>query len=61
MQAKKDGLSLLRKSVQELVQEIPETVNFTLFTNTETFKNVTIKQVRNELLSLDTFSKVWIF
>jgi len=56
MQAKKDGLSLLRKSVQELVQEIPETVNFTLFTNTQTFKNVTIKQVRNELLSLESSS-----
>ena len=56
MQAKKDGVSLLRKAVQDLVQEIPESTRFTLFTNDRTFRNVTIKQVRNELLSLEASS-----
>jgi len=52
MQAKKDGMSLLRKSVQGIIQEIPESTTISLFTNERTYKNVTLKQIRNELLSL---------
>lgn len=57
MQAKKDGMSLLRKTVQDLIQEIPESAIFSLFTNTKTYQNVTIKQIQNELLSLENSSK----
>ena len=57
MQVKKDGMTLLGKSIQDLIQIIPETKNFTLFTNEQTFQNVTIKQVQNNLLSLETSAK----
>ena len=52
MQAQKNGLSLLRKSVQSLIQEIPESKTISLFTNERTYRNVTIKQIQNELLTL---------
>ena len=52
MEAKKNGLSLLRKSVQDVVQDIPQSKTISLFTNERTFRNVTIKQIQNELLSL---------
>ncbi|UOY06309.1 BatA domain-containing protein [Muricauda sp. SCSIO 64092] len=57
MQVKKDGMALLGKSIQDLIQIIPETTNFTLFTNEQTFQNVTIKQIQNNLLSLETSAK----
>ncbi len=52
METKVNGQSLLRKSIQDLVQEIPESKTISLFTNDRTFTNVTIKQIQNELLSL---------
>ncbi|MEO0572362.1 MAG: BatA domain-containing protein [Bacteroidota bacterium] len=52
MEAKKNGLSLLRKSVQELIQGIPESKTISLFTNDRTFRDVARKQIQNELLSL---------
>lgn len=52
MQAKSNGLSLLEKSTQELIKNIdPESV-FSLFTNEKTFKDITIKDIQNNLLSL---------
>lgn len=57
MQVKKDGMALLGKSIQDLIQIIPETNNFTLFTNEQTFQNVTIKQIQNDLLSLEASPK----
>ncbi|MEM1259362.1 MAG: BatA domain-containing protein [Bacteroidota bacterium] len=56
MEAKKNGRSILGKSVQDLIQEIPESKTISLFTNERTFRNVTIKQIQNELLSLSTSS-----
>lgn len=54
MQAKNDGVSLLEQAVQDLVKSVPESAKFSLFTNTETFRNVDIKQLQNDLISLNT-------
>ncbi|WP_243414923.1 BatA domain-containing protein [Flagellimonas aquimarina] len=52
MQAKKNGLSLMEKSIQDLLKNIGPENTFSLFTNERTFKNVTIKDIQNNLLSL---------
>ncbi len=52
MQAKSNGLYLMEKSVQDLVKNLDEELVFSLFTNQRTFKNVTVKDVKNNLLSL---------
>lgn len=52
MQAKGNGLSLMEKSVQDLVKNLDEELVFSLFSNQRTFKNVTVKDVKNNLLSL---------
>ncbi|MBS9462047.1 BatA domain-containing protein [Flagellimonas sp. 389] len=52
MQAKSNGLSLLEKAVQELIKNSdPESV-FSLFTNEKTYREVTIRDIQNNLLSL---------
>ena len=57
MQAKKDGIGLLTKAIQGLIQEIPEATMFSLFTNDQTYRNVNIKQIQNDLLGLDMSSQ----
>ncbi|MCL6273511.1 BatA domain-containing protein [Muricauda sp. 2012CJ35-5] len=52
MQAKDNGLSMLELAVQELVKHAQEDEVFSLFTNENTYKNVTIKEIQNDLLSL---------
>ncbi|MBT8185358.1 MAG: BatA domain-containing protein [Eudoraea sp.] len=52
MQAKKNGETLLEAAVQELIKEVPKETNFSIFTNDEIFKNVSIKEVQNKLLEL---------
>jgi len=53
MQAKKEGLSLLEQAVQDLVKTVPNNTKFSLFTNNLTLNNVALKNVQNQLLSLD--------
>lgn len=53
MQAKSDGVALLKKAVQELIQNVDQEVTFSLFTNDFVFKDVTIKNIQNDLLSLN--------
>ncbi|MCL5244677.1 BatA domain-containing protein [Cellulophaga sp. 20_2_10] len=53
MQALKNGTSLLESAVQELIKNTDKEKEFSLFTNTETFKNVALKEIQNNLLSLD--------
>jgi hypothetical protein len=53
MQAQKDGFTLLEQAVQDLVKTVPSDSKFSLFTNNHTFKDVELKNVQNELLSLD--------
>ncbi len=52
MQAKTNGLSLWDKSVQELIKHSREEQEFSLFTNTVTFKDINIKDIQNQLLEL---------
>ena len=57
MDAQFNGISLLRRAVQSLVQKIPETHQFSLFTNDRTYTRVPIKQIQEDLLSLSPSSK----
>ena len=52
MQAKGNKGELLKRAVQELLEETPENVNFSLLTNTENYWNTDIKSVRSALQNL---------
>lgn len=52
MQAKENGLSLLEKSVQDLIKYANNEQVLSLFTNTRTHKDVTIKDIQNILLDI---------
>lgn len=57
MQAKTDNGTLLADAVQNLLKVIPEDHTFNLFTNTKVFKDVTLKNIQNDLLILDYTSE----
>lgn len=57
MQAKTDNGTLLADAVQNLLKVIPEDHTFNLFTNTKVFKDVTLKNIQNDLLMLDYTSE----
>ncbi len=52
MQAKKDNGSLLEMAVQDLIKNLPEGAEFSLFTNDRVLREVTLKSVQNQLLTL---------
>ncbi|MGX1930366.1 BatA domain-containing protein [Flagellimonas sp. 2504JD4-2] len=52
MQAKANGITLLEKSVQNLIKSLDAEQVFSLFTNQRTFKNIRVKDIQNNLLSL---------
>ena len=52
MQAKGQKGELLKRTVQELLENTPETQNFTLITNGETYHNTDIKSIQKELQNL---------
>ncbi len=52
MQAKTENTTLLADAVQNLIKAIPEDKVFHLFTNTKVFRNVTLKDLQNDLLTL---------
>src|SRR6476620_2455962 len=49
MQAKGQKGELLKRAVEDLLEHTPETVNFSLLTNSETYWNTDIKSIRKEL------------
>ncbi len=53
MQAKGSKGPLLKRAVQEILSELPEEESISLFTNTETFINVSKKDIQNDLLQLE--------
>ncbi|WP_028282274.1 vWA domain-containing protein [Olleya marilimosa] len=53
MQAKGDKGELLKRAIQDLIETIPETETFSLITNTQSYKNTSIKAIKNELLQLE--------
>ncbi|SMC52148.1 BatA domain-containing protein [Cellulophaga tyrosinoxydans] len=52
MQAKKESVTLLESAVQDLLKSAPNDKNINLFTNNANFDNTTLKEIRNNLLSL---------
>lgn len=52
MQAKQDEGTLLETAVQDLIETIPRENTFSLFTNEDTYTRVTLKEIQNELLTL---------
>jgi Aerotolerance regulator N-terminal len=52
MQAKGQKGELLKRAVQELLEEIPENMQFSLITNNETFWNSDIKSLQKDLQNL---------
>ncbi len=52
MQAKGQKGELLKRAVQELLEETPENMQFSLITNNETFWNSDIKSLRKDLQNL---------
>ena len=52
MQAKGKKGELLQRAIQELLETTPETIHFSLLTNTETFWNTYIKSIQKELQNL---------
>jgi hypothetical protein len=52
MQAKGKKGELLKRAIQELLEETPENTNFSLLTNTNNYWNTDIKTIRNELQNL---------
>ncbi|RZS93643.1 vWA domain-containing protein [Aquimarina brevivitae] len=53
MEARGPKGALLKRAVQELLSDIPEDQQFSLFTNTETYNAITKKDIQNDLLQLD--------
>lgn len=53
MQAKGENGGLLKRAVQDIIANVPEHQEVTIFTNSQTFKNTTIGAVKNKLLQLD--------
>ncbi|TYA59085.1 BatA domain-containing protein [Formosa maritima] len=52
MQAKGEHGELFKRAIQDLIENIDETENITLFTNNTTYGNTTIEAIKNELLQL---------
>jgi len=57
MQAKSGNSTLLQYAIQEFIRAIPQTERFNLFTNEREYRNITIKDIQNDLLSLTHSSK----
>ncbi|WOD44086.1 BatA domain-containing protein [Hwangdonia lutea] len=53
MQAKGLNGELLKRAVHDLINNVPENENISLFTNNTVYKNTTIKAIKNDLLQLD--------
>ena len=52
MSAKGNNGELLKRAAQDLIEKIPEQQRFTLFTNNSVFKDVTINDLKNELIEI---------
>ncbi|WP_297702534.1 BatA domain-containing protein [uncultured Eudoraea sp.] len=52
MQAKTENGTLLQDAVQKLLQGLPKDNTFSIFTNEQVFRNVTLMDIGNELLTL---------
>lgn len=53
MQAKGNNGILLKRAIQDLLTNVPEDEPISIITNSKTFKNTTIKAIKNSLLQLE--------
>ena len=53
MQAKGNQGELLKRAVQDVINNVPEGENISVITNNTIYKNTTIKAIKNDLLQLD--------
>lgn len=53
MQAKGNQGELLKRAIQDIISNVPEDENISLTTNNSTYKNTTIKAIKNDLLQLE--------
>lgn len=53
MQAKGNNGELLKRAVQDIITSVDENEKFSLITNNDSYRNTTIKAIKNELLQLD--------
>ncbi|WP_452230299.1 BatA domain-containing protein [Lacinutrix sp. MEBiC02404] len=53
LQAKGAQGELLKRAIQDVLTEVPEDESISIITNNQTFKNTTIKAIKNDLLQLD--------
>ena len=53
MQSKGSNGPLLKRAIQEILSKLPEEESFSIFTNTETFTDITKKDIQNDLLQLE--------
>ena len=56
MQAKGENGELLKRAVQELIENLEPDNPISLITNTEVYKNTTLKSIQNDLLQLEYVS-----
>lgn len=52
MQAKGSNGTLLNEAIQDIINTLPEDETISLFTNDKTFRNSTVKALKNELIQL---------
>ena len=53
LQAKGAQGELLKRAIQDVITEVPVDENISVITNNQTFKNTTIKAIKNDLLQLE--------
>ena len=53
MQAKGNQGELLKRAVQDIISNVPENENISIFTNDAIFKNTSLKAIKNDLLKLN--------
>lgn len=53
MQAKGSNGPLLKKAIQDIINEFEATTVFSLFTNTNTYKDIQLSEIQNEILAID--------
>jgi len=57
MQAKGEQGDLLKRAVQDIISNVPENNTISLLTNDDTYKNTSIKAIKNDLLQLEYSAK----
>lgn len=53
MQAKSDNGTLLNKAIQELIETVDENENISFFTNNNSYRNTTLKAIKNDIIKLN--------